>query len=110
MVIAPPLADLRYPPIRWQTVFVSTAPLVGKSVQNGDQCGICATVWPQLSRFRFIMARLFRNTSRRIGISATLAAVSGERIEPRGRCRVRVVAAFRDFRLVQRAVKPRRRL
>jgi len=35
MVIAPPMADLRYPPIRWQTVFVSTAPLVSKSVQNG---------------------------------------------------------------------------
>jgi len=68
MVIAPSLADLRYPPIRWQPVFVSTAPLVGKSVQNGDRCGICATVWLQLSQFRSIKARLFRNTSRRITI------------------------------------------
>jgi len=59
MVIAPPLADLRYPPIRWQTVFVSTRPLVGKSVQNGDRCGICATVWPQLSQFRLHHAASF---------------------------------------------------
>jgi hypothetical protein len=35
MVIAPPMADLRYPPIRWQTVFFSTTPLAGKSMQKG---------------------------------------------------------------------------
>jgi hypothetical protein len=40
MVIAPPIADLRYPPIRWQTVFLSTRPLVGKSAQNEERCGI----------------------------------------------------------------------
>jgi hypothetical protein len=35
MVIAPPMSDLRYPPIRWQPVFLSTTPLAGKSVQKG---------------------------------------------------------------------------
>jgi hypothetical protein len=50
MVIAPPMADLRYLPIRWQTVFVSTRPLIGKSAQNDECCGICATVRLQLSQ------------------------------------------------------------
>jgi hypothetical protein len=37
MVIAPPLADLPLPPIRWQTVFASTTPLAAESPQNGDR-------------------------------------------------------------------------
>jgi hypothetical protein len=44
MVVPPPLADLRRPANLWQTVFVSTMPLAGKSVQNADECGIHATV------------------------------------------------------------------
>jgi hypothetical protein len=35
MVIAPPMTDLRYPPIRWQTVFVSTGPLCGQFCAEG---------------------------------------------------------------------------
>jgi hypothetical protein len=69
MVIAPPIADLRYPPIRWQTVFVSTRPLAGKSMQKGASCGISATVWLQLSQFPSITPRLFRNTARLIALS-----------------------------------------
>jgi len=45
MVMAPPMADLRYPPVRWQTVFLSTRPLAGKSLQKAGWCGISATVW-----------------------------------------------------------------
>src|SRR5271165_1990741 len=84
MVIAPPLTDLRYPHIRWQTVFVSTTPLVGKSAQNDERCGIYATVWPQLSQFPSIRPRLFRNTGRRIAIAGELAAGSPERMPPAG--------------------------
>jgi hypothetical protein len=36
MVIAPPMTDLRYPPIRWQTVFISTGPLADKSVKKAE--------------------------------------------------------------------------
>jgi hypothetical protein len=45
----PPLADLYLPPYRWQTVFASTKPLIANSEQNGDHCGIRATVWLQTS-------------------------------------------------------------
>src|SRR5690242_21944125 len=65
MVIAPPLADLHHPPTRWQTVFLSTRPLVGKSVQNGERCGIYATARLQPALFRPDTPRLFRNTSQR---------------------------------------------
>jgi hypothetical protein len=34
------MTDLRYPLIRWQTVFFSTRPLDRKSAQNEKRCGI----------------------------------------------------------------------
>jgi hypothetical protein len=44
MVVPPPLADLRHPGCRWQTVFAAVASLVDKSVQIVKQCDIHATV------------------------------------------------------------------
>ena len=38
------LRHLRYPPCRWQTVFTSTRPLVGKTARKERQCDIRATV------------------------------------------------------------------
>jgi hypothetical protein len=62
MVVPPPLGDLRHPADRWQTVFGSTAPLAGKSMQNAAQCDIRATVPIQAGKSRPIVPRLFRNT------------------------------------------------
>jgi hypothetical protein len=47
MVVPPPLADLRHPAERWQTVFASTALLAEKLTQNADRCDIEATVSTQ---------------------------------------------------------------
>jgi hypothetical protein len=44
MVVPPPLADLRHPAERWQTVFPRMMLLAEKSVQNADRCDIKATV------------------------------------------------------------------
>jgi len=44
MVVPPPLADLRHPADRWQTVFAPMAVLAEKSMQNADRCDIEATV------------------------------------------------------------------
>jgi hypothetical protein len=84
MVIAPPLTDLHYPPIRWQTVFTSTTPLVGKSVQNDGCCGISATVSLQPNEFRQVRPRLFRNTERWIAGRGKISPNSVERTPPRG--------------------------
>jgi hypothetical protein len=51
MVVPPPLADLRHPADRWQTVFASTLPLAKKSLQNANRCGIQATVSRQADQF-----------------------------------------------------------
>jgi hypothetical protein len=51
MVVPPPLADLRHPADRWQTVFASTMPLAEKSEQNADGCDIQATVSLQAVEF-----------------------------------------------------------
>jgi hypothetical protein len=47
MVVPPPLADLRHPAARWQTVFARLMPLAEKSLQNADRCDIQATVSTQ---------------------------------------------------------------
>src|SRR5204862_5019875 len=78
MVVAPPMPDLRYPPIRWQTVFLSTRPLAGKSVQKDACCGICATVWLKLSQSTSIPPRLSSNTQVQI---ATADELNGKRRE-----------------------------
>jgi hypothetical protein len=62
MVVPPPLADLRHPANRWQTVFAATAPLAGKSMQNAERRDIPATVSMQVGKSRPIVPRLFRNT------------------------------------------------
>jgi hypothetical protein len=59
MVVPPPLADLRHPADRWQTVFASTMPLAEKSVQNADRCDIQATVSPQADEFPPIVRVFF---------------------------------------------------
>jgi hypothetical protein len=51
MVVPPPLADLRHPAERWQSVFASRMLLAGKSVQNADRCDIQATVSAQADEF-----------------------------------------------------------
>jgi len=78
MVIAPPLADLPYPLIRWQTVFVSTRPLAGESVQNGERCGIYATVQLQAGQIPFAGSRLFRNTAGWTSTAGVLKALCRE--------------------------------
>jgi len=85
MVIAPPLADLPYPPIRWQTVFVSTRPLAVESLQNGEGCGIYATVQLEPSEIPFAGSRLFRNTA---GWTATAGVLKALCREPDGLWRV----------------------
>jgi len=55
MVVPPPLADLRHPAERWQTVFARMMLLAGKSVQNADRCDIQATVSPQADEFPLIV-------------------------------------------------------
>jgi hypothetical protein len=62
MVVPPPLADLRHPADRWQTVFAITVLLAGKSMQNAERCDIPATVSVQAGKSRPIVPRLFRNT------------------------------------------------
>jgi hypothetical protein len=62
MVVPPPLADLRHPANRWQTVFIATALLAGKLMQNAVWCDIQATVSMQAGKSRPIVPRLFRNT------------------------------------------------
>jgi hypothetical protein len=44
MVVSPPFAHLRYHPGRWQSVFIATMPLAGKSPQNINRSDILATV------------------------------------------------------------------
>src|SRR5690242_16349665 len=58
MVIAPPMADLRYPPIRWQTVFLSTHPLVSNRRSMSRPCDICATVCRQTTLSRSLIPAL----------------------------------------------------
>jgi hypothetical protein len=62
MVVPPPLADLRHPANRWQTVFASTVPVAGNSMKNADRCDIQATVLAQADQFQRIEPRLLRNT------------------------------------------------
>jgi hypothetical protein len=104
MVVAPPIADLRYPPIRWQTVFLSTRPLTRKSVQKDVCCGIYATVWPQLSQTPLMRARLFSNTAQQITTAAEWRRVFWNALALRD---VAADQVFRDRRcspLIQRAV------
>src|SRR5689334_19162603 len=105
MVIAPPLDDLRYPPIRWQTVFVSTRPLVGKSVQKAECCGISATVLVQVSQFLPTRPRLFRNTKHKIAIRRANCHDRQATREASRRSRSAAVRAVLDCRPIQRAVK-----
>jgi hypothetical protein len=63
MVVPPPLADLRHPAERWQTVFARMMLLAGKSVQNADRCDIQATVSAQADEFSPIR-RVFFATPR----------------------------------------------
>jgi hypothetical protein len=51
MVVAPPLADLRYPADQWQTVFARILLLAEKSMQNAERCDIRATVSTELGEF-----------------------------------------------------------
>jgi len=62
MVVLPPLADLQRLANRWQTVFASTMPVAGNSMQNADRCDIRATGSAQADEFQPIEPRLFRNT------------------------------------------------
>jgi hypothetical protein len=62
MVVPPPLADLRHPVDRWQTVFDGTVPLAGESMQNAERCDIRATVSMQACKSPPIEPRLFSNT------------------------------------------------
>jgi hypothetical protein len=62
MVVAPPFAHLHHPLRRWQSLFLATMPLVGKSLQNTACCDISATVRLQVNEFSTIGLRLFRNT------------------------------------------------
>jgi hypothetical protein len=63
MVVPPPLADLRHPADRWQTVFARMMLLTEKSVQNADRCDIQATVSPLADEFQPIQ-RVFSATPR----------------------------------------------
>ena len=63
MVVPPPLADLRHPAERWQTVFARMMLLAEKSLQNADRCDIQATVSAQADEFSPIQ-RVFFATPR----------------------------------------------
>jgi len=63
MVVPPPLADLRHPAERWQTVFARMMLLAEKSLQNADRCDIQATVSTQADEFPPIQ-RVFFATPR----------------------------------------------
>jgi hypothetical protein len=82
MVVLPPLADLRRPANRWQTVFAVPMPLAEKSVQNADRCDIQATPSTQADEFPPIELRLFRNTEKKIRQPAGLEAIGPQRDEP----------------------------
>jgi hypothetical protein len=80
MVVPPPLADLRRPACRWQTVFAITAPLAGKSMQNAEQCDIQATVSMQAGKFRQ-SSRVFSATpNNALGIGGALMWSAGNRM------------------------------
>jgi len=59
MVVPPPLADLRQPVDRWQTVFAATPPLVRKSVQDAAGVRHLGNSFEQADEFRPIGAASF---------------------------------------------------
>jgi hypothetical protein len=76
MVVPPPLADLRHPVDRWQTVFDGTAPLARESMQNAERCDIPATVSMQPLQYQRIEPRLFRNTKQCVSRAACYDVVN----------------------------------
>jgi hypothetical protein len=82
MVLLPPLADLRRPANRWQTVFAMTMLLTEKSVQNADRCDIQATGSAQADEFPPVEPRLFRNTSQGIEHPPRIEAIGPQWNEP----------------------------
>jgi hypothetical protein len=107
MVVLPPLADLRRPANRWQTVFASTMLLAEKSMQNADRRDILATVSMQADEFLPIEARLFRNTEQWIRQPAGIEAPAGNGMSPYDAARILFVEyAPRGALPIQRPVKP----
>jgi len=82
MVVPPPLADLRHPAERWQTVFARMMLLAEKSLQNADRCDIQATVSTQATNSR----RSSASFSQHHAMKKSATQLLGSRAEP---CRAR---------------------